>query len=215
MICALLISRSLFPSSLKPRFLCLSFSIAASWSLFSSLARSLYRSLALCGSLSVSCPSHTPLLSLSETWLLADPLTATDAELSHLVSQKVAVACEQQAPLRAAASKSWSMWGTSCSYSVVHMCVFVCVCECVTVCVCVYICIFMCVCVCVCIHTHTHIYTEICMYIAWHLLHLSLSFSFARSLSFSLTSSPSLSLSLSFPFSLAPVIGLGTQCRCV
>ena len=51
------------------------------------------------------------------------------------------------------------------------------------------------------------------MYIAWHLLHLSLS-SLARSLSFSLASSPSFSLSFSFPFFPAPVVSLGSQCRC-
>jgi len=58
---ALLLSCFLFPSSIKPRFLSLSFSIAVSCSPFLSLARSLYRSLALFRSLSVS----TPPLSLS------------------------------------------------------------------------------------------------------------------------------------------------------
>ena len=55
----------------------------------------------------------------------------------------------------------------------------------------------------------------ICMYIAWHLLHLSISFSFDRLLSFSLASLPrALSFSLS-QLPPAPVVCLGTQRRCV
>ena len=64
MTCALLLSRSLFPSLIKPRFLSLSFSIAASCSPFLLLARSLSRSLAFFRSLSVSFSSHNTPFSL-------------------------------------------------------------------------------------------------------------------------------------------------------
>jgi len=49
--------------------------------------------------------------------LLADLLAATDTELSYGVPQKVAVVCEQRAPLRAATSKSWPVPGVwMCSF---------------------------------------------------------------------------------------------------
>jgi len=82
-----------------------------------------------------------------------------------------------------------------CVRMCVFVCVYVCVCKCVWMCECVCLCVFVCVrawvrvcvrvCVCVCTHTHTHTYIYIytCMYIAWHLLHLS--FFFALSLCFS------------------------------
>jgi len=49
--------------------------------------------------------------------LLADLLSATDAELPHGVPQKFAVVCEQREPLRAATSKSWPEPGVwMCSF---------------------------------------------------------------------------------------------------
>jgi len=63
---------------------------------------------------------------------------------------------------------------TSRSGRVVHTCVCVCVCVCVYVraYVRVRVCIRIFMCVCVCVYVYTQMYIYICMYIAWHLLHL-------------------------------------------